>query len=169
MKCTTWIKSKLSVAFSSHFKKAYNRFTLKHVNPHHDHPEAILTKPLSECCIALLTSAGAHLKSDVPFDVDNPKGDHTFRIIPAKTAEEELTVTHIYYDTKSAKIDPSIVFPLKLLNSFANEGVIGSVSDANVGLNGGVLDTSLVESESIPKAIERLKKEKVDVALLVPG
>ena len=91
------------------------------------------------------------------------------RVIPANTEEENLIVTHIYYDTKSAKIDPSIVFPLKQLNSLADEGVIGSVADVNIGLNGGILDTTLVETESIPKVIEELKKENVDAALLVPG
>lgn len=169
MKRTTRIKSKLAVAFSSLFPKAYNRFTLKHVNRHDDHPETALTKPLSECNVALLTSAGVHLKSDTPFDVDNPAGDHTIRIIPSNTAEEDLAVTHIYYDTKSAKIDPSVVFPLKQLNLLADEGVIGSVVDANIGLNGGILDTTLVETESIPKAIERLREENVDAALLMPG
>jgi len=169
MKRTTRIKSKLAVAFSSYFLKAYNHFTLKHVNQHEDCPETTLTKPLSECNVALLTTAGVHLKSDTPFNVDNPAGDHTIRIIPSNTEEEDLTVTHIYYDTKSAKIDPSIVFPLKQLNSLAEEGVIGSVADANIGLNGGILNTALVEAESIPKVIERLKMENVDAALLVPG
>ena len=169
MKRTTWIKSKLAVAFSSHFLKAYNHYTLKHVNQHDDFPETKLTKPLSECKVSLLTSAGAHLKSDTPFDVDNPTGDHTIRIIPSNTEEENLTVTHIYYDTKSAKIDPSIVFPLKQLNSLADEGVIGSVADVNIGLNGGILDTTLIETESIPKVIEQLTKENVDAALMVPG
>ena len=169
MKRITRIKSKLALAFSSHFPKAYNRFTLKQVNQHDDYPETILTIPLSECNVALLTSAGAHLKSDTPFDVDNHAGDHTIRIIPSNTAEEDLTVTHIYYDTTSAKIDPSIVFPLKQLNSLAEEGVIDSVADVNIGLNGGVLNTTLVETESIPKAVKRLKEENVDVALLVPG
>ena len=169
MKRTTWIKSKLAVAFSSNFLKAYNHYTLKHVDQHDDFPESTLTKPLSECKVSLLTSAGAHLISDTPFDVDNPMGDHTIRVIPANTEEENLIVTHIYYDTKSAKIDPSIVFPLKQLNSLADEGVIGSVADVNIGLNGGILDTTLVETESIPKVIEQLKKENVDAALLVPG
>jgi|SRR5690625_30822 len=169
MKLTTRIKSKLAVTFSNRFPKAYNHFTLKNVNQQGEYTETTLTKSLSECNVALLTSAGVHLKSDTPFDVDNPVGDHTIRIIPANTAEEDFAVTHIYYDTKSAKIDPSIVFPLKQLNSMANEGVIGSVSNVNIGLNGGILDTTLVETESIPKVIKLLKKDQVNVALLVPG
>lgn len=169
MKFTTWMKSKLAVAFSKYFHKAYTRFTLKHTNEHGDFPEAILNKPLSKCKVALLTSAGAHLKSDTPFDVDNPAGDHTIRIIPSNTKEEDLTVTHIYYDTKSAKIDPSIVFPLKQLNKLAHEGIIGSVANTNISLNGGVLETTLVETESIPKVVELLKLENVNAALLVPG
>lgn len=169
MKLSTKIKSKLSVSFSKYFPNAYKRFTLKHVNEQNNLPEAVLSKRLKECKVALFTSAGAHLKSDTPFDVDNPQGDHTFRIIPSYVKEDELTVTHIYYDTKSAKIDPSIVFPINQLNELADRGVIGSVSDVNIGINGGILDTTLVESETIPKVVDKMKLEKVDVALLVPG
>lgn len=165
----TRIKAAIVRMFSKYFRKAYIKFNLKHVNDHNDQPEAALTKPLRNCKVALLTSAGAHVKSDTPFDVDNPAGDHTYRVIPSDTEEEDLTVTHIYYDTKHAKIDPSIVFPLKQLNALAQDGVIGSVADVNIGLNGGILDTKLVEIESIPKVVERLKEENVDVALLVPG
>lgn len=169
MKRSTWIKSKLAVAFANHFFKAYNKLALRHVKEHHDYPEATLTKPLSQCQLALISSAGVHLKGDAPFDVDNPAGDPTIRFIPSKTPEEDLTVTHIYYDTKHAKVDPSIVFPLKQLNALAHEGVIGSVANANVGLNGGIIDTTRVETESIPAVVKRFKEEKVDAALLVPG
>lgn len=169
MKGFTWIKSKLAVAFANHFSKAYNKLALKHVKEHRDYPEATLTKPLSQSRLALISSAGVHLKSDTPFDVDNPAGDPSIRFIPANTLEEKLTVTHIYYDTKHAKVDPSIVFPLKQLNELAHKGVIGSVANANVGLNGGIIDTTRVETESIPAVVNRFKEQKVDATLLVPG
>lgn len=169
MKVSTKILSKLAVAFSSHFPQAYERLTLKNVRKHQDLPGTMLKKPLHECKVALLSTAGVHLRSDVPFDVDNRAGDHSIRMIPSDAAEEDLTVTHIFYDTTFAKTDPSIVFPLKQLKELAKEGVIGSVSDTSIGLNGAILDTTLVERESVPNAVQALQNENVDCALLVPG
>jgi hypothetical protein len=37
-----------------------------------------VTKPLSECVVSLFTTGGIHLRSDPPFDVDNPHGDWSF-------------------------------------------------------------------------------------------
>lgn len=169
MKTRTKIKSKLATSFSKYFTHAYNNFTLKHVSPHDALPEHTLNKPLSECKVSLLTSAGAHLKSDKPFDVDNPNGDHTIRVIPGDIDEHALNITHIYYDTQHAKVDPSIMFPINQLNRCVTEGMIHTVSNKNIGLNGGILDTTLVESESIPKVTQALSEDQVDVALLVPG
>ena len=132
-------------------------------------PEAILPKPLDQCKVALVSTAGVHLKADEPFDVDNPAGDPSFRIIPADVSEQELTVTHIYFDTKFAKTDPTIVFPLQQLKKAAAAGKIGSVSDVNIGLNGGILDTAIAEKDFIPKVVELFHNEGIDAALLVPG
>lgn len=118
--------------------------------------------------MALITSAGVHLKEDEPFNVLS-NGDYSYRIIPADTDIEDLEVTHIYYDTKSAKIDKSIVFPLVQLREFAHKGIIGSVSNTNIGLNGGTLNQIPHEEETAPKVIRELIKDKVDIALLTPG
>ena len=34
-----------------------------------------LRKPLSQCIVSLFTTGGVHLRSDTPFDIDNPHGD----------------------------------------------------------------------------------------------
>ncbi|MDN7240767.1 glycine/sarcosine/betaine reductase selenoprotein B family protein [Planococcus sp. N028] len=169
MKMKTKIKSKLSRAFAYNFSGAYEKFTMSHMNEYEGVPETVLTKPLKECTVALVSTAGVHLKSDLPFDVDNPAGDHTFRLIPGDADEKELTVTHIYYDTKFAKTDPSIVFPLQQLRDMAETGDIGAVASANIGLNGGILDTQLVEQESIPQVVKLIRNENIDIVLLVPG
>lgn len=169
MKNRTKIKSKLSIAFLKSFPKAYNNFTLKHVNRQNGMPETLLAKPLSECKIALLSTAGVHLKTDSPFNLDLHPGDHTIRIVPGDAREEDLTVTHMYYDTKSAKKDTTIVFPVRQLKELEQSGVIGAVSDIHIGLYGGIMETGQVEAESIPKVVELFKNKRIDVALLVPG
>ncbi|WP_440107823.1 glycine/sarcosine/betaine reductase selenoprotein B family protein [Planococcus halotolerans] len=165
----TKIKSKMSRTFSGNFTGAYKKFTMSHMREHTSLPEAFLSKPLNLCKVALVSTAGVHLETDEPFDVDNPAGDHTFRIIPSDISEQELTVTHIYIDTKFAKSDPTIVFPLPQLKQAAADGKIGSPSSINIGLNGGILDTALAEKESIPKVVELFLNEGIDAALLVPG
>lgn len=169
MKMKTKLKSKLSRTFSSNFTNAYQKFTMSHMAENKSLPEAFLQKPLSKCKVALVSTAGVHLKSDKPFDVDNPVGDPSYRIIPANVTEQELTVTHIYFDTKFAKTDPSIVFPLQQLREAAADGKVGSVSNINIGLNGGILDTALVEKDFIPKVVDLFHNEGIDAALLVPG
>lgn len=169
MKMKTKIKSKLSRTFSGNFTQAYQKFTMSHMREQEDMPAAVLKKPLHECKAALISTAGVHMITDSPFDVDNPAGDHTIRIILSDTAEDQLTVTHIYIDTKFAKSDPTIVFPLPQLKALVAAGKIGSISRVHIGLNGGMLDTTLAEKESIPQVVELFRNEGIDVALLVPG
>ena len=128
-----------------------------------------MSKPLSECKVALLSTAGVHLKTDIPFNLDLHPGDHTIRIVPGDASEQDLTVTHMYYDLKSAKKDTTIVFPIQQLKELKQAGVIGEISDIHIGLFGGIMDTEHVEAESIPKVVELFKNKNIDVALLVPG
>lgn len=169
MKMKTKIKSKLSRTFSGNFTETYQKFTMSHMRDHKDMPAADLKKPLNECKAALVSTAGVHLLTDSPFDVDNPAGDHTIRVIPSDVPEDQLTVTHIYIDTKFAKSDPTIVFPLPQLKELEADDKIGAVSRIHIGLNGGMLDTTLAEEESIPQVVELFRNEGIDVALLVPG
>ncbi|WP_342431000.1 glycine/sarcosine/betaine reductase selenoprotein B family protein [Neobacillus sp. FSL H8-0543] len=167
----TWknnLKAKITVQMAKYIPAVYNRFSLSQTKKMNTTVETKISKPLSECRVALITSAGVHLKEDEPFNVLS-NGDYSYRIIPADTDIEDLEVTHIYYDTKSAKIDKSIVFPLVQLREFAHKGIIGSVSNTNIGLNGGTLNQIPHEEETAPKVIRELIKDKVDIALLTPG
>ncbi|WLD92783.1 glycine/sarcosine/betaine reductase selenoprotein B family protein [Alkalihalobacillus sp. AL-G] len=168
MKLRTKLRSKMAVAFEEAFPRVYKRFTLKISKGNADVVESKLTKPLPDCRVALLTSAGVHLKKDVPFDVDS-SGDYSYRIIPGDTEDSDLEVTHIYYNTKDAKVDKSIVFPLAQLRQLGEAGKIGSVSDVNIGVNGGTLKPGPHEQETAPEVARLLKDDGVDVVLLVPG
>ncbi len=63
-----------------------------------DVPWTPIRKPLEKCRVCLITTGGLHLKGDRPFNMDDPDGDPTYRVIPATAAKEELTITHNYYD-----------------------------------------------------------------------
>ncbi len=127
----------------------------------------LLNKPENEWNVAFLTTAGVHLKTQTPFDVD--AGDNTVHLIPGKVDVEDLMITHTHYDTEDAEKDVNCVFPIERLRELENEGVIGSVSDVHFGMMGYIPDTEKLKQESIPLILEELKKADVDVLLASPG
>ena len=74
------------------------------------------------CTVALVTTAGVHLKDDRPFELTNRLGDHTFRAIPHDTPFAQLALSHIGYNTKKISQDINCVFPLERLRELAQGG-----------------------------------------------
>ena len=127
--------------------------------------------PLSEKSVAIVTTAGVHLKGDPPFDMADPDGDPSIRVIPSSTPSEALTITHDYYDHRDADRDINIVFPVDRLRELAQEGFIGSVAPTHYGLMGHItgrhVDT--LTSETAPLVAAGLKADGVGAVLLTPG
>ena len=61
---------------------------------HDDTPWVTLSKPLLECRVALVTSAGLHLRDDKPFTRDDPGGESTYRVIPSDCDPVEVVQSH---------------------------------------------------------------------------
>ncbi|WP_088104091.1 glycine/sarcosine/betaine reductase selenoprotein B family protein [Halalkalibacter urbisdiaboli] len=168
MKLYYKIRSFVAISWSKLFPRSYQRFTLSNTKEHQNYNGVTLQKPINNCKVALITSAGVHLATDKPFNVETLEGDYSYRVIPSTTAHNQLSVTHIYYDTRHSKADVSIVFPLEQLKSL--EGTrIKEVSNFNIGLNGGTLNHKPHEEITAPKVAEILKTDQVDLAILVPG
>ncbi len=93
-----------------------------------DHvPFVRLRKPLHACRLALVTTGGVHLRTQPPFDMDDSRGDPTFRAIPTDTPAEQLMITHDYYDHRDAERDLNILFPLALGNELVARGALGGL------------------------------------------
>ncbi|NKZ29009.1 D-proline reductase (dithiol) PrdB [Facklamia miroungae] len=125
-----------------------------------------LTKPLSKCNVAFITTAGAHLKVDQPFNI---KGDHTYRVIPGKSKKADIMITHDHYDHGPADQDLNCVFPLEMLQEMADQGRIGSVAPRHYGLMGYIPKVNLLMNETAPEIAGQLVADQVDLALLSPG
>jgi D-proline reductase (dithiol) PrdB len=123
--------------------------------------------PLSQMTIALVTTAGVRLRMQPPFNHDG--GDASFRLIPDNAPAEELVPDHTHYDTSHAETDINCIFPLPILRQLQQEGFLGKVSPAHVGVMGYIRDTERLISQSIPALIRELVKAKVDGVLLSPG
>lgn len=134
-------------------------------------PWAPLSKPLSQCRVALVTTAGVHHRNQEPFDMADGDGDPSFRAIDAARPLETLTITHDYYDHADADRDINVVFPIERLRELAAQGIIGGVSDVHIGFMGHIVGRHVrtLTERTAPEAAGILKGAGVDVVILTPG
>ena len=134
-------------------------------------PWTPLRKPLQECRIALVTTAGVHLKGQEPFNMEDPEGDPSYRIIPTEVSLDGLTITHDYYDHRDADKDLNIVFPLTRLKELAREGIIEGTASCHYSFMGHIDGSKLCAllQGTAPQVARRLQEEKVDAVLLTPA
>lgn len=134
-------------------------------------PWTPFTKELKDARVALVTTSGVHLSGDLPFDMVDPNGDPTFRVIPNESDIKDLTITHDYYDHSDADKDMNIVFPLERLREMVVEGAVGSLAKEHYGLMGhlkaGHVETLI--NDTAPEIARRLIADNVDCVLLTPG
>ncbi len=127
--------------------------------------------PLPEARIALVTSAGVHLKGDRPFDMTNPEGDASFRIIPGDAALRDLAITHDYYDHRPADRDLNCVLPLERLRESATARRIADVAPRHIGTMGHIVGTEerRLVAETAPAIARLLVEDGVDYVVAAPG
>ena len=120
---------------------------------------------------ALVTKAGIRHQYQKPFNMDDPAGDPTFRMINTKTIEEDYTITHDYYDHRDADKDLNIVFPIARLKEMAIAGIIGSVAERNFSFMGHIIGPHIEEliKKWAPEVATGLLQNNVDTVLLTPG
>ena len=137
---------------------------------HDDTPWVALDKPLSQCKVALVTSAGLHLRDDRPFTRDTPGGESTYRVIPSDCDPSDVVQSHfsIGFDHTGIYRDLNVTFPVDRLREMAEKGEIGSLSADFYSFMGALRDASTVIDETGPEVARRLKADGVDVVLLTP-
>ena len=133
-------------------------------------PWAPLRKPLAECRVALVSSAGFVLPGQEPFDDSIRGGDTSFRVIPHDADLTTLIDTHRSgtFDHTGLRRDPNLAFPLDRLHEMAAAGRIGEVAPRHLSFMGSITAPGRLIRDSAPAMAEILVEDQVDVALLVP-
>ena len=137
-------------------------------------PWAPLTKPLSECRVALLSTAGLSMKDDAPFDMDferaNPmRGDSSWRRLANDATSEDIEANHLHIDTGYIERDLNVALPLDRLRELVAAGEVGESAHTHysiMGFQGN--DSSRLAEESAPEIAASMQSEEVDLALLAP-
>jgi D-proline reductase (dithiol) PrdB len=132
-------------------------------------PWTPLKKPIEESRVALITSGGIILKSQPPFDLNDPKGDCSYRIIPEDASPDETVISHLFYDHSDVEMDLEVMFPLATLHRLKKEGKIGSVAPRNFSFQGGIHDPTVLVEKTAPEAARCLAEDQVDLAILTPA
>ena len=137
-----------------------------------DAPFARLTKPLSDCNVAIVTTAA-------PFQAG--KGDQGpgaayngsakfYQVYSGDTAHDhDLRISHIGYDrTHTTATDSNAWFPLPALRRAVAAGQIGSVAARFHGAPTNRSHRVTIETDA-PEIMERLLEDRVDAVIVVPN
>jgi D-proline reductase (dithiol) PrdB len=133
-------------------------------------PWAPRKKPLSECRLALVSSAGFVLPGQKPFDESIRGGDYSFREIPGDAEVQELRESHRSesFDHTGIHEDPNLAFPLDRARELVLRGRIGSLSRRHLSFMGSITAPGRLIQQTAPASAQLLVEDAADVALLVP-
>lgn len=128
-------------------------------------PWSSLKKPLSESKLGVIASGGIYQHGQVAF---HHKDDLSYRKIPTQTPIGQLRITHFAYDVTAARQDPNAVLPLNALNRLVMSRRIKQLAENALTFMGGIYSSRKVKEVLAPALVAELKKEEVDLAILIP-
>lgn len=136
-------------------------------------PWTPLSKPLEQCTLALISTAGLVLKEEQPFDQEGERqnpwwGDPSFRLLPRTVSEKDLRICHLHVNPAFAEQDLNCIFPLQRLGELVDEGLLGRLAPTHYSFMGYILRPQVLLEESVPAMIQHLQAEEVDAVLLIP-
>lgn len=132
-----------------------------------DTPITLLDKPLHRCKLALITTGGIHLKNDIPFSMKEPGGDSSYRTVPDNISDDDIRVSHKWYNHKFINADINCVFPIDRMREHVKKGTIHSLSEKHYSFMGHIYNVKPL-IDNAKKAGRQLKKLDVDIAFLTP-
>ena len=125
-----------------------------------------MQKPLPQSKVAMVSTAGLHLRGDRLFQ----GGDPSFRIIPsdAKTSDVILSHVSIGFDHTGIYRDLYLAFPLDRLRELVQQAKVGSLARSYYSFMGAQRDPRRIIEVTGPEAAALMHDEGVDLVLLAP-
>jgi D-proline reductase (dithiol) PrdB len=137
-------------------------------------PFTPLMKPLGQCTVVLVSTAGIARNDDRPFDQEGERrnpwwGDPSFRVIPLGTTERDVRLYHMHIDPRFGEADLDVVLPLRRLTELAEQGVVGQPASHHYSLMGFILEPTVLVEQTAPAIARQMRADGVDAAALVPA
>jgi D-proline reductase (dithiol) PrdB len=129
-----------------------------------------LRKPLQDCVVALITTAGLSLPEQPPFDASIRMGDSSFREFPADISPQVLQMNQRSwaFDHRGVLQDRNLALPLDRLHEMQKRGEIGAIAPRHYSFMGSIVGPAKLIKASAPGVACRLAADGVDVVLLTP-
>ena len=136
-------------------------------------PWTPLDRPLSQCRVALISTAGIARLDDRPFDQQGERedpwwGDPSFRVVPREVRAEDVGIYHLHIDPRPARQDLDCILPLRRLDELVDQGVVASSAPRHYSIMGYILKPEQLVEETAPAIANSLAADQVDLALMVP-
>ena len=128
-------------------------------------PFTKLAKPVADSRLGLVASGGIYQVGQIAFHF---KDDFSFREIDTGVSLDALRATHFAYDLTDARKDPNVVFPIDTLRKCVKQGLLGEIGACAYTFMGGIYSSRKVAKILAPAIANRLQRDEVDIALLVP-
>jgi hypothetical protein len=125
----------------------------------------VLTKPLSECKVAICTTAGLRAAGDIKLWLDS-----SFTVLPSESRDLQLSHFSPNFDRSGLTADLNTAYPADRLNELVEAGVIGSIATNNLSFMGAQMDAtfSAIIQDTGPAAAQILIDDGVDVVIFTP-
>ena len=133
-------------------------------------PGARLEKPLKQCKLALISTAGLHLAGQKPFDLGIQGGDFSFRELPSSVEVQQLRISQRSsdFDRKGAEEDINVVFPLDRFRELVRQGELAELNHRHFSFMGSITAPGRLISNTAPQVVELLREDHVDAVFLAP-
>jgi D-proline reductase (dithiol) PrdB len=153
--------------FALKYRLFLNTYQWRRIDPV---PWTPLKKPVKNCKVALVSSAGLVTPDQEPFEDTIRGGDTSFREIPANVDVNTLIDTHRsrVFDHSGLRRDPNLAFPLQRLRELLKSGGIGSLNSRHLSWMGSITAPGRLIKQTAPEAARRLFADRVDIAILIP-
>ena len=133
-------------------------------------PFTPLTKPLSECCVALVSTADIAVRSDSGELGHYDKATFVGQpySLPSDLPPERLYSRNEHFDHYETNLDDvNSYYPVTHLREFVAQGRIGSLAPRFHGVYTSYSHRRTLETDA-PEVLRRLREDRVDAVLLTP-
>lgn len=161
-----WLEQTRPLLEAADWKAAFKTYPFV-VND--DAPWTPLAKPLAQCRVAMLTTAGLYVPGEQPpFRAADIEGDWTFRELPDDVPAERLAIAHDHFDHGRAEQDINCVYPHARLRELVAEGVLGGLTPVHYSISGYCTRPDLLVEHTVPEVVASLRQQRADVLFHVP-
>src|SRR5437762_14148230 len=133
-------------------------------------PVTRLGRPVKECRVALVTTAGLVPPGEAPFDLARLGGDTSFRILHVTVPPADLRVVHrsTAFDRPAVERDVNVAIPIDPLKPLVAAGVVVIVAPLHLSFMGSITAPARLQRETAVAASYVPVDDSADISLRPP-